>query len=450
MNKTLYALLLLLLAAPAAATQAIPPGQQGGPATLEDVYPYRPACRQLVPVTSRANPSFNAWGPVIEGKHQNWYGLKNDLSIEAAFSALDSLGFCAAGGSMVPWEEVSDSPQGATQVDASMSPIERKLASAKAGHSPEQDNSGIGVIALFLAVGVGAWSYRKDMEGADDYIRISQSPASSFQQQPNLNRSAIKPHQNTSFSDQGDSVLMQNASNSDQSTSFMDQSASDFDQFDGLTIDLGEFKSPAVNPAALMADRKRSTLITARPRVGKSMTLAMAWPAVQAQGYTVWILQPKYHAKERHYWNGAHNICGFMIEELQQYSDEKSRNNAKTRLAEKLTKFLQEWRSLGSETLLVIDELRMLKQLLPEWYSDFFVNFMIVEMSSGETANRIFWCVTQSSVCKDIGLSGGDRSTFDLFSIQTPDSDEHYKSLRRSFTGLPRLESNLFQDQVWL
>lgn len=416
--KSFLLTLSLLTLAPAAAVAVdIPSAQQRGPATLEDAYPYRPSCQQLVPQGSANNPAFNAWGPVIDGRHQNWYGLPNTKPVDQAYKLLDELGFCVTGGVTVPWSADAATPTAADSSD--LSPLERKLQSAKSGQSQGEGSIPIAPLALGLAA-LGAWSYRRELDGFDNFVQTKQYP---------VPVRAVHPKMMAHGSD-GSAI------------------APGVDQTPVVTVPSVPVADPspaAQNPARLLASRLRSTLVTARTRVGKSMTLALSWPMAQSMGYTVWVLQPKHHPKEKHYWNGADKILGFMIEDLQQIPDAEAREERKSALAAQMTKFLQEWRKQGPKTLLIVDELRMIKQLMPEWYGDFWTNFMIVEMSSGETADRVLWAITQSSSCKDIGLSGGDRSTFDLFSIQTPDSDEHYKSLRKSFTGLPRLERDLFQ-----
>lgn len=422
---------VLAISSSAPSFAEVPPAQQRGPATLEDRYPYRPSCRQLVPQGSDTNPAFNAWGPVIDGQHQNWYGLSSAVSVPDAYQQLDALGFCVSGGVTVPWDVELALDSGLPEDKSSLSPLERKLESAKGGNDGDFNP----VAILFLGfLGYGAWVYRKEMDKAEDFTQVDPlipcaptSPTPAEPLPPVPSPRAFSP-QVAPVAPMASPVVVESPASTPMVQS----------------IDISAPSIEPKNPASLLAKRLRSTLITARTRVGKSMTLALSWPMVQAMGYKVWVLQPKYHPKEQHYWSGADKIFGFMIEDLQQIEDAKAREQRKEQLGQEMTKFLQDWRNQGQKILLIVDELRMIKQLLPAWYADFWTNFMIVEMSSGETADRILWAITQSSVCKDIGLSGGDRSTFDLFSIQTPDSGEHYQSLRRSFTGLPVLDRDLF------
>jgi len=58
-------------------------------------------------------------------------------------------------------------------------------------------------------------------------------------------------------------------------------------------------------------------------------------------------------------------------------------------------------------------------------------------MSSGETDHRAFWGITQSPLARDIGLSGGNRAPFDLVAIESRETEEHLRSIARSYAGVP-------------
>ena len=159
-----------------------------------------------------------------------------------------------------------------------------------------------------------------------------------------------------------------------------------------------------------------------------------------------------------HYWEGTDSLCGFMLENWQLGADDVlsdehkavvdghcTRSLSKEDLAKQLTTYLRTWRSHPADKkLLIVDELRGLQQALPDWYKDVFIPFLVVEMSSGETSGRVLWAITQSANCGDIGFSGGDRSMFDLFALETPESSQHYNSLRKSFVGLPAADKSLY------
>lgn len=161
-------ILLMLVSAitallPAANAQAellsLPAAQQKPPATLEDRYPYRPACRQLIPQLSQQNPAYIAWGPVIAGSHQNWYGLPAGQDITDALQALETLGFCVQEGDIVPWqaiEPVSD-PLLSVASETPRTPMERNIdALQNAPDALNQPDSGfVGFLMIvFLTFGL--------------------------------------------------------------------------------------------------------------------------------------------------------------------------------------------------------------------------------------------------------------------------------------------------------
>ncbi len=186
------------------------------------------------------------------------------------------------------------------------------------------------------------------------------------------------------------------------------------------------------NPAALLAARLRPTLISANPRVGKGLTVAHAYRQAQAKhGAVVWVIQPKYHPKEHGYWKHADNVLGFMADSLetQEQIDD---------ICEQMQKFIFAWRQLPQRPkVLIIDELAMMKTAFKSWYDNFLKSQLTMELSSGETDERALWAMTQSSLVGDIGVSGGMRATFDLLTIQTPSSQSHLESLRKSDTSIP-------------
>ncbi|MEO0373240.1 MAG: hypothetical protein AAF329_01175 [Cyanobacteria bacterium P01_A01_bin.17] len=143
-----------------AQTLTIPTAQQKPPATLEDRYPYRPACVQLIPQVSKTNPDFIAWGPVIGGKQQIWYGLPALMSLQKAQEQLAALGLCVAGGEVVPFTPVDfDTASTATTdqllTDDPRSPLERNLENLRnAPNDPNNDESGNVFFVLLLAAGM--------------------------------------------------------------------------------------------------------------------------------------------------------------------------------------------------------------------------------------------------------------------------------------------------------
>ena len=92
---------IALFSLPAIAqTNNIPPNQQRPPATFEQ-YPYRPACEQLSAVPGGTS-DWLAWGPVVNGAHQNWRGIAATTPTDKVYSQLAAVGLCVEGGAVVP------------------------------------------------------------------------------------------------------------------------------------------------------------------------------------------------------------------------------------------------------------------------------------------------------------------------------------------------------------
>jgi hypothetical protein len=188
------------------------------------------------------------------------------------------------------------------------------------------------------------------------------------------------------------------------------------------------------NPAAILAQRLRPTLITANPRVGKGVTVAHAYRQAQANGAAVWVIQPKYHPKEHWYWEAADNVLGFMADSLETKEDIEA-------MQEEMQQFIFAWRQISTRPkVLIVDELAMLKTTFKAWYESFLKPQLVMELSSGETDDRALWAITQSSLVGDIGVSGGMRATFDLLTLQTPTSQGHLESLRASDKTIPPID----------
>ncbi|MBD2428673.1 hypothetical protein [Phormidium sp. FACHB-1136] len=188
------------------------------------------------------------------------------------------------------------------------------------------------------------------------------------------------------------------------------------------------------NPAAILAQRLRPTLIAANPRVGKGLTVAHAYRQAQAAGAAVWVIQPKYHPKEHWYWEAADNVLGFMADSLETKEDIEA-------MQEEMQQFIFAWRQIPQRPkVLIVDELAMLKTTFKTWYESFLKPQLVMELSSGETDDRALWAMTQSSLVGDIGVSGGMRATFDLLTLQTPTSQGHLESLRASDKTIPAID----------
>ena len=108
---------LAMVSAGSAIAQTIPNAQNKSPATF-DQYPYRPACRQLTAAPGGA-PGWFAWGPTVEGEHQNWKGIEANVPPEQAYERLAAVGLCVQAGELVPFTPLEASARSA--------PMERNL-----------------------------------------------------------------------------------------------------------------------------------------------------------------------------------------------------------------------------------------------------------------------------------------------------------------------------------
>ena len=110
LQQLALSLSLLVAAAGSAIAQDIPAAQQRSPATFDN-YPYRPACRQLTAAPG-STPGWFAWGPTVEGEHQNWRGIEANVPPERAYERLAAVGLCVQDGELVPFASLeSDRPK---------------------------------------------------------------------------------------------------------------------------------------------------------------------------------------------------------------------------------------------------------------------------------------------------------------------------------------------------
>lgn len=78
----------------------------------------------------------------------------------------------------------------------------------------------------------------------------------------------------------------------------------------------------------------------------------------------------------------------------------------------------------------------------PTWYKKFLLPQLVVESSSGETDDRFVWLMTVSPLVGDLGLSGGDRSSFDIVTLQKVESRDHRESVKKSVPSLEALPTD--------
>ena len=187
--------------------------------------------------------------------------------------------------------------------------------------------------------------------------------------------------------------------------------------------------------AQVLAHELKPLIISARPRVGKGIITAHTIAhAKQQHGASVWVIQPKPAPEELSYWKQSDRFLGFYLEDYE--VDDPS-------IAEQLTTFFKEWRaSPHRPTMLIIDELAKIKAMQPTWYKKFLLPQCVVEGSSGETDRRFLWLITVSPLVGDLGMSGGDRSVFDLMTLQTVVTRDHRESFKKSVPSLEALPTD--------
>ena len=181
--------------------------------------------------------------------------------------------------------------------------------------------------------------------------------------------------------------------------------------------------------AQVIAQNLKPLILTARPRVGKGIFTAQTIAyAKQTHGAAVWVLQPKPTPSELGYWKQADRFLGVYLEDYE--IDDPA-------IAERLTAFFRDWRAAPARpNILVIDELVKIQAMQPTWYKKFLLPQCLVEASSGETDHRFLWLLTVSPLVSDLGLTGGNRSAFDLMTLQTSESKEHAQSVKKSLSTL--------------
>lgn len=161
---------LLVAAAGSAIAQDIPAAQQRSPATFDN-YPYRPACRQLTAAPGRV-PGWFAWGPTVEGEHQNWRGIEANVSPERAYERLAAVGLCVPDGELVPFA--------ALEADRPKTVGQRNVEQLKAKASnPDEGNA----FAQFILIGGLAfgglllWEKLEEKPFVRRLVGVSDSPA---------------------------------------------------------------------------------------------------------------------------------------------------------------------------------------------------------------------------------------------------------------------------------
>ncbi|MBD2158520.1 hypothetical protein [Leptolyngbya sp. FACHB-16] len=187
------------------------------------------------------------------------------------------------------------------------------------------------------------------------------------------------------------------------------------------------------NVACKLGERLRPTIVTAKPRVGKGIVVAHGWrwAKVAHPDLTVWVINPKPDHQESGYWHGVDRLWE-KATEMYAKDDEY--------VTQSLIQFVEEWRSQPrGKTLLIVDETIKLEATQEKWYKEHLKPLLKVESSTGETYGRTLWVITQSPQVGDLGLSGGNRSAFDLVTLEKPESMDHFEAIQKSYNNLPQM-----------
>ncbi len=363
-----------------------------GPALASDI----PQCSAMQPRPGGA-PGWMAWGPVVDGQHQNLLGIPADWDDARARAELESYGYC-------------------TSTPAPVSPLERNHQRLTQPQGPDSGIAGLAVLGIALGA---LWASRDDDAPMADYRpRPIHQPHQAAQLAPVASLPIPTPSAMPSIS---------------PVVSPLESPVATMPRPVLVSPDVPPVDVPPVDVSVTMAERLRPTLITANPRQGKGVLISYAWRRAKALGASIWLIQPKAHPAEVGYWEGVDERLMFMAENYLMASDSQC-----SKLCQQMVDFIHRWRSSGQRpTILIIDELSLLKAIFPQWYQSGLVPQLLTEMSSGETDHRALWAVTQSPLAKDIGLSGGNRAPFDLVAIEGKTTEEHLRSITRSYAGVP-------------
>ena len=155
LNLALAFPLVLVAATGSAIAQDIPTTQQRPPATFEQ-YPYRPACRQLTAAPGSV-PGWFAWGPTIEGEHQNWRGIEANVPSERAYERLAAVGLCVQDGELVPLTAIEAS-KARSPMERNLEELRNKGQGVDSGESSDDDGfSAFMLLMLVMFGGVHLW-----------------------------------------------------------------------------------------------------------------------------------------------------------------------------------------------------------------------------------------------------------------------------------------------------
>ena len=160
LSFTLPLALVAAVTAPVLAQSVnIPQTQQRSPDGLE-TFPYRPACNQLTAAPG-GSAEWLAWGPIVNGEHQTWHGLKAGTATNEIYQHLATAGLCVEGGVIVPLSIADGSIAATVPVeDIKRSPMEENIERLRNAPKNREDGSG-GATAFFLLFGATYLGYTR-------------------------------------------------------------------------------------------------------------------------------------------------------------------------------------------------------------------------------------------------------------------------------------------------
>lgn len=182
---------------------------------------------------------------------------------------------------------------------------------------------------------------------------------------------------------------------------------------------------PILDIADKLAARFRPTIITARPRTGKGVIMSHASKLMQERYEAeIWMINPKPRYEESGYWAHVDHLWEVEVDKLP-IDHEPT--------AQSLEEFIMSWRRSDKRPkVLIFDEQILIEAQLPKWYKRFVPALLKAEASSGESDRRILYAITQSPLSSDMGLSGGNRSTFDYLTLANEEGLPFLESAKKS------------------
>ena len=121
-------------------------------------------------------PGWLAWGPTIEGKHQNWRGIEANVAPEKAYERLASVGLCVVDGELVPWSDVFSNGD----ENRSLSTAQRNVEQLKSAPANPGDDDAFAQFVFIGVLAVGGLLLWEKVENAPWMQRLAGGHPSDF------------------------------------------------------------------------------------------------------------------------------------------------------------------------------------------------------------------------------------------------------------------------------